>query len=384
MCVVEYFEERYNRSVQYFTNALKTGKSKVLMKNHNLFVLGLVLALPFMAACGSTATPRYEADAIVRDANLTATAIIDSAQAQVEADDIVGIANATATAIVAESGDAEVTAEGNMVESFQATAISFVEEATEVVAEATEAMMEVTEEVTEMVEETVEATEAAEVPSSALSEVTPEVVVEETSEATEVMVEEMAEATEAMIEETVEATEAVVEETPEVTPEMTMEATEEAAAEVTEAAVVSVTEEVEATEAMAAEEEVIEPDFDPVPADEDPLQIVIELSNAENGEALFNATYETSLGAWACSTCHNIDNDEVKIGPSLWGIPERANLRVEGQGPYTYLYNSIHNSQAYLVPGYEDGAQMPLYEGVLTDTEIYDLVAYLMTLDKPE
>jgi cytochrome c2 len=121
------------------------------------------------------------------------------------------------------------------------------------------------------------------------------------------------------------------------------------------------------------------------PAVNDPLALVVEqLSSAENGEVLFNQTYETDSGQWACTNCHNIDNDEVKIGPSLWGIPQRAGERVEGQGPYTYIYTSIHNSQDYIVEGFEDATHMPNYIGVLSDADIYDLVAYLMTLEKPE
>ena len=118
---------------------------------------------------------------------------------------------------------------------------------------------------------------------------------------------------------------------------------------------------------------------------DDPLALVVEqLSSADNGEVLFNQLYETDSGQWACTNCHNIDIDEVKIGPSLWGIPQRAGTRVEGEGPYTYIYNSIVNSEAYIVEGFADGVQMPHFEGILTDAQIYDLVAYLMTLDKPE
>ncbi len=134
----------------------------------------------------------------------------------------------------------------------------------------------------------------------------------------------------------------------------------------------------------------LNPEWETIPADDDPLGIIVGLANANNGETLFNQSYETSSGQWMCNNCHNIDNPNVKIGPSLWGIADRANTRVEGQGPYTYLYNSILNSDAYIVPGYENNAIMPHYGGadgserILSDAQIYDLVAYIFTLEMPE
>ena len=77
------------------------------------------------------------------------------------------------------------------------------------------------------------------------------------------------------------------------------------------------------------------------------------------------------------------EEDVAGVGPSLIGINERAGSRVEGEGPLTYMYNSIYNSQAYLVPEFADQAQhMPIYgeTGELTDQQIYNLIAYLQTL----
>ena len=119
----------------------------------------------------------------------------------------------------------------------------------------------------------------------------------------------------------------------------------------------------------------------------DPLKFFVDLASASNGEALFNQNFETSSGVWACTQCHNIDIDEVKIGPSLLGIPAHAATRVEGEGPYTYIYNSIAQSQAYIVSGFENMVMMPHYgtddsgATILTQAQIYDLVAYLMTLE---
>ena len=115
----------------------------------------------------------------------------------------------------------------------------------------------------------------------------------------------------------------------------------------------------------------------------DPLKFAVDnFGDAAAGETLFNASILVDEAEWACSTCHSIVPDEVKIGPSQWDVGERALTRVEGEGPYTYLYNSIRNSQAYIVPTYEDKTLMPVYDEdtELTDSQIYNLVAYLLTL----
>jgi len=120
-------------------------------------------------------------------------------------------------------------------------------------------------------------------------------------------------------------------------------------------------------------------------ASDDPKAFFVQLANAQRGETLFNQTID-EVG-FACATCHNIQGEEIKIGPSLYGVPQRAAERVPGEGPYTYIYNSIYNSQAYIVPGFEQAVHMPHYAGqdgspvVLSDAQIYDLVAYLMTLN---
>lgn len=131
----------------------------------------------------------------------------------------------------------------------------------------------------------------------------------------------------------------------------------------------------EVTEEAVAEEPAAE-----VGAD-DPLKFLVDLANPANGDTLFHTDFETSTGVWQCATCHNVDIDEVKIGPSLLGLPGRAGDRVEGEGPYTYIFNSIKYSQQYIVEGFENATHMPNYEGILTDIQIYDLVAYLMTLE---
>lgn len=114
---------------------------------------------------------------------------------------------------------------------------------------------------------------------------------------------------------------------------------------------------------------------------DDPLKFSVDnFGNAARGEALFNQTLNIDGAEWACSTCHAVVGDEVKIGPSLYNVALRAGERVPGEGPYTYLFNSIHAPQAYIVPEFVGMTLMPNYENVLTASQIYDLIAYLLTL----
>lgn len=87
---------------------------------------------------------------------------------------------------------------------------------------------------------------------------------------------------------------------------------------------------------------------------------------------------------FACVTCHYVDQPGRLIGPSLQGVSERAATRVEGQSAVEYLRNSILHPNDYLVED-ETGEYPPslmpqTYADVLTEQEVNDLIAYLLTL----
>lgn len=110
------------------------------------------------------------------------------------------------------------------------------------------------------------------------------------------------------------------------------------------------------------------------------LEVFVSLSDAANGERIFNLSYDDVN--YACSTCHSIVPDVRGIGPSLWGISERAGQRVEGLNAVAYIENSILHPLAYIVTGWTPQiAIMPQnYGQILTEQEITDVIAYLMTL----
>ena len=102
------------------------------------------------------------------------------------------------------------------------------------------------------------------------------------------------------------------------------------------------------------------------------------VGDAAAGEALFK---QTTIGsAPGCSVCHSTEPNQVIVGPSLAGVASRAGQRVPGQTAEQYLRTSIVTPNAYIVPGYSANGMYQDFAKVLTDQQVNDLVAYLLTL----
>lgn len=97
--------------------------------------------------------------------------------------------------------------------------------------------------------------------------------------------------------------------------------------------------------------------------------------DASNGAILFA---ETINGAPSCVSCHSLDGSAL-TGPSLQGYAERAGSRVEGQSAEVYTYQSIVQPAAHVVSGYAN-VMYTQYGDRLSDQQIADLIAYLLTL----
>lgn len=111
----------------------------------------------------------------------------------------------------------------------------------------------------------------------------------------------------------------------------------------------------------------------------DPPKIALEdlpQGDAERGAALFR---ESIKGAPSCSSCHQL-NSARSTGPGFEGYAQRAGRRVEGESAATYTYYSIIRPARYVVSGYSN--VMPSnYEEVLSEQQLADLIAYLLTLE---
>src|ERR1700681_3585757 len=71
-----------------------------------------------------------------------------------------------------------------------------------------------------------------------------------------------------------------------------------------------------------------------------------------------------------CSVCHNVDNDEKKIGPSLKGLYKHDKLK-NGKKVTDASVLAVINA---------GGGGMPSYSDTLSDQEKADVLAYLKTI----
>jgi len=103
-------------------------------------------------------------------------------------------------------------------------------------------------------------------------------------------------------------------------------------------------------------------------------------SDPARGRALY---FETSLGTNAgCRICHSLVAGQTLVGPSFFGIADRAVGRLPGMSAEEYLRQSILEPDAYIVEGYPSGQMLPNLGEILSEEQIDDLVAFLMNLNE--
>ena len=110
-----------------------------------------------------------------------------------------------------------------------------------------------------------------------------------------------------------------------------------------------------------------------------PIDRLVAVRDPENGKLLFEAFQEAAN--YACATCHSADSEEKLVGPGLLNIKDRAPTRIVGQSAAEYLYNSIINPDEHLVEGYEAELMPKNWTDIYSNIEIFDIVAYLLTLE---
>lgn len=90
-------------------------------------------------------------------------------------------------------------------------------------------------------------------------------------------------------------------------------------------------------------------------------------------------TLGTQVYTRHCASCHLLTPNDIKVGPSFYGIADRADNQVTGQDARTYLYTSVLNPSVYLADGFEDLMPQTLAK-TLTGEELDAVIAYLLTL----
>jgi cytochrome c551/c552 len=96
------------------------------------------------------------------------------------------------------------------------------------------------------------------------------------------------------------------------------------------------------------------------------------------GKRLFNGA---TLGASAgCQICHSLEPGVQLVGPSLASVGSRAETRIPGMAAQDYLMQSLVDPDAYVVDGFQPGQMRPDLADALSQQELEDLVAFLLTL----
>ncbi len=101
---------------------------------------------------------------------------------------------------------------------------------------------------------------------------------------------------------------------------------------------------------------------------------------ADAGRSLY---FETTIGSNAgCRICHSLDPDVTLVGPTFGGVATRAASRVPDLTAEEYLRQSILDPDAFVVDGFSAGQMIPTYLEILSEEDVDNLVAFLLTLEE--
>jgi nitric oxide reductase subunit C len=108
--------------------------------------------------------------------------------------------------------------------------------------------------------------------------------------------------------------------------------------------------------------------------------------NADSGKKLFGETVIASAGSPGCVTCHSLEKGKTLVGPSMAGIATEVTKDLKdpaykgtAKTVEEFLRESIVDPDVWLTAGFSAGI-MPKTLNKLSEQELNDLIAYLLTL----
>lgn len=97
------------------------------------------------------------------------------------------------------------------------------------------------------------------------------------------------------------------------------------------------------------------------------------------GDALAGEQIFASGASPACRSCHSLEPGQRLAGPSLAGIATKA--AASGKPANDFLKQEIINPNATIAEGFAANMMPATYGSQLTQQQLNDLVAYLLTLE---
>jgi mono/diheme cytochrome c family protein len=105
---------------------------------------------------------------------------------------------------------------------------------------------------------------------------------------------------------------------------------------------------------------------------DEPLATAIQTGDPASGETLSLTN--------GCIGCHALDPEAQMTGPTWYNVGDTAVMR-DDTGPAAYLYHSIVQPGDYLVEGYPAGVMPATYGDSISEEDLADIVAYLLSLE---
>lgn len=110
--------------------------------------------------------------------------------------------------------------------------------------------------------------------------------------------------------------------------------------------------------------------------------VTVDFETSEADIIFGEAYYRNGAnGAPSCVSCHALDEDIATFGPILRNMVDVAQVRAPDMNPIDYIREAIVDPNAYVVSGYDANVMYGTYGQDLTDEQINQIIAFILTLE---